>query len=115
MMSMAAAGMAGNGVVMNGVGDAGTGVPTMPPPPAAAPTVPDASALAAAAAAQQLGGAPVAPAFDPSMAQAYAQMFSSYLQQAQAYSAFGADPGMASGVPFAAAPPLPNYNGTTTP
>lgn len=104
MMSMAAAGMAGTGVVVNSVGDAGTGVPSMPSmlPPPAVPAVPDAAALAAAAASQP-------GMMDPSMAQAYAQMFSSYLQQAQAYAGLGADPGMAAAAPFPAAPPLSNY------
>merc|ERR1719456_1090326 len=84
----------------------------MPPPPAAAPGVPDATALAAAAPAQQLGGGTF-PSVDPSMAQAYAQMFSSYLQQAQAYAGLGADPGMASAAPFAASPS--NFSCGTTP
>jgi hypothetical protein len=126
MMSMAAAGMTNNSMVMNGAGDlplqgfgAGTGVSTMPAPSmATAPAVslghgqmPDASVLAAAAAAQQLGAPPMPSAFpgmDPSLTQVYAQMFTSYLQQA--YAGLGPDTGMASAASFPAAPPLPNYS-----
>merc|ERR1719331_2552288 len=80
----------------------GAGAPTMPPP---APPVPDASSLAfAAAQGAQLGGAPTPPPFgaDPTMTQAFMQMYNSYLQQAQqAYAS------LEQSVPQAAS--VPNY------
>lgn len=97
VMSMAAAGMANNGMMVNGMGDMGTGVPTMPPPPLAAPGVP-----------------PAFPGVDPSMAQAYTSMVAAYMQQVQAYAGLGADPSMAT-AQFAAVPPLPNTMATTLP
>merc|ERR1719502_2050479 len=94
---------------MNGVSDAGTGVPAMPPPPMA-PGVLDASALAAAQlAAGSLGAFPNVDNLQAAQAaQAYAQMLS-YFQQAQAYAGLAADPSAAQAAPFGAAPPLPNY------
>merc|ERR1719502_1595615 len=99
---------------MNGVSDAGTGVPAMPPPPMA-PGVLDASALAAAQlAAGSLGAFPNVDNLQAAQAaQAYAQMLS-YFQQAQAYAGLAADPSGAQAAPFGAAPfgaapPLPNY------
>merc|ERR1719343_671278 len=48
---------------------------------------------------------------DPAMTQAYAQAFTSYLQQAQAYAACGVDP--AAGLAAATGVPLPAMREST--
>lgn len=94
---MSAAGMAGgSGPVVNGMCDAGTGVPSIPMPAAPAP-IADNSLLAAAAAGVPGMG-------DPATLQAFAA-YASYLQQAQAYAGLSANPAS-----FAPAAPLPNYS-----
>merc|ERR1719265_1459919 len=106
--------------MVSGDGMGGAGASNMPPPPTSAPVAPDASALALAAQAAQLGGGATVPGppppfgVDQGMAQAYAQMFTSYLQQAhQAYASLGSEhcdvvapPATAS---FASGPPLSNF------
>merc|ERR1719331_2830558 len=103
MMSMAAAGMSNNGMSA----DMSAGVLPMQA------TVPAAGAADSSGFAPHLGEAPVPPvlpAVDPSMAQAYAQMFA-YLQQAQAYT----DAGAGSAPLFPAAPAMPTYNSNPLP
>lgn len=103
MMSMAAVGMSNNGISS----DMGAGVLPMQT------TVPAAGVAEPSGFAPHLSGAPVPPvlpAVDPSMAQAYAQMFA-YLQQAQAYT----DAGAGSAPLFPAAPAMPTYNSNPLP
>jgi len=94
---MSAAGMVGgNAPVVNGMCDAGTGVPSIPMPAAPAPIADNSLLTAAAAGVPGMG--------DPATLQAFAA-YASYLQQAQAYAGLSANPAS-----FAPAAPLPNYS-----
>lgn len=108
LMAMAAAGMSsGTQPSLGGMG-------TVPPMPQGGMTAlpgdgASSAATAAMAAAAAGGSAFPPPGVDPVMAQAYAQMFTTYLQQAQAYAAV--DPtnlagGMGMGMPSAPFPAM---------
>eukprot|EP00427_Karlodinium_veneficum_P011937 CAMPEP_0169097564 /NCGR_PEP_ID=MMETSP1015-20121227/19585_1 /TAXON_ID=342587 /ORGANISM="Karlodinium micrum, Strain CCMP2283" /LENGTH=529 /DNA_ID=CAMNT_0009158375 /DNA_START=151 /DNA_END=1737 /DNA_ORIENTATION=+ len=112
-MSMAMNGAPNGIMTVSGESDMNSaGAMSMLPPPPSAPTVPD-PAIASVGA--QVPTMPMSfPSVDTSMAQAYAQLYSSYLQQAQqaaAYASLGATDAVASTASMtASSPTLSGYS-----
>lgn len=111
MMSMGVNGASSGSMPVSGESDMNSAgaMPMLPPPPSA-PAVPDVTTLALGT--SQLPTAPPPfPNLDTSMAQAYAQIYSSYLQQAQqaaAYTSLG--DAVAPAASFSPAPPVPSFS-----